>query len=288
MSAAETTRAPEVVRPGRPRPSTRFLRSEMRLIAGRRRNQAGLVVLAAVPVMLAIAVKVSSPRPGEGPNFLSSVTSNGLFVAFAAFSIEMGLFLPLAIAVLSGDAVAGEANTGTLRYLLTVPVRRTRLLAVKYLSLCIGALWGTALVALTGAVVGIALFGTGPLTTLSGSQIGFGSAVWRLVLTVLYLSAGLSALAAVGLFISTLTEQPIGATVALVIFTTLAWILDSVPQLSWLAPWLIVHDWLAFGDLLRDPISWDTIRHGLSIDVVYAVVFWLAAWSRFAGKDITS
>jgi ABC-2 type transport system permease protein len=290
MSAAEAgvvsgRRAAAVTRP---RWSTRLLRSELRLIAGRRRNQMGLLVLASVPIVMAVAVKVSEPEPGRGPDFLSSITSNGLFVPLAALGVEIGMFLPLAIAMLAGDAVAGEANIGTLRYLLTVPVHRTRLLAVKYASLCIGAVVGVTAVALPGAVIGIALFGTGPLTTLSGSQIGSGTAVWRLVLVMLYLASGLAGLAAVGLFISTLTEQPIAASIALLIFTILSWILDAVPQLGWLHPWLIVHEWMAFGDLLRDPIAWESVLRGLFINGAYAVVFWLAAWARFSSKDITS
>lgn len=293
MSAAESTglataggRAQGVV--VRRRWSTRFLRSEMRLISGRRRNQAGLAVLASVPVVMAIAVKVSAPRPGRGPDFLSSITSNGLFVPLAALGVEIAMFLPLAIAMVAGDAIAGEANLGTLRYLLTVPVHRTRLLAVKYVSLCLGAVMAVSAIAVPGAVIGIALFGAGDLTTLSGSQIPFGAAVWRVGLVMLYLAAGLAGLAAVGLFISTLTEQPIAASIALLIFTIVSWILDTVPQLSWLHPWLIVHEWMSFGDLLRDPIAWGNVVRGLFVDGAYAVVFWLAAWARFSGKDVTS
>lgn len=283
MSAAEPAR---LRRP--PVLSSRLLRSELRLIAGRRRNQMGLLVLAAVPIVLAIAIKVAAPGRGGGPDFFSSITSNGLFVALAALTVELPLFLPLAVAVLCGDSVAGEANLGTLRYLLAVPVSRTRLLGVKYLSLVVGALWGVAVVGLTGAVVGVALFGTGPLATLSGTQVSFGAAVWRLLLVMLYLAACLAALGAVGLFVSTLTEQPIAATIATVIFSTLSFILDSVPQLAWLHPWLLVHDWTAFGDLLRDPPLWDTVLRGLGVDAAYAVVFWLLAWARFSGKDVTS
>jgi ABC-2 type transport system permease protein len=268
--------------------SSRLLRSEVRLIGGRRRNQMGLLVLALVPIVLAISVKVSSRNARGGPDFLDSVTSNGLFVPLAALGVEMGIFLPLAISMLAGDAVAGEANLGTLRYLLTVPVSRTRLLVVKYASLCIGALWGVATVAVAGAVIGVALFGTGPLTTLSGSQLEFPATLGRLVLVVLYLSACIAALGAVGLFISTLTEQPIAATIALMIFTILSWILDAVPQLEWLHPWLIVHEWLSFADLLRDPPLWDNVLRGLGVDAAYAAVFGLLAWARFAGKDITS
>jgi ABC-2 type transport system permease protein len=294
MSAAEATGtvtgdAARVMSRRRVLPSTRLLRSEIRLIAGRRRNQAGLAVLAAVPIVMAVAVKLSTPGPVDGgPDFLSSITLNGLFVPLAALGVEIGMFLPLAMAMLSGDAIAGEANIGTLRYLLTVPVHRTRLLAVKYLSLCIGAFWGVCAVAVPGALIGITLFGTGPLTTLSGDQIGFGPGLWRVLLVMLYLSAGLAALGAVGLFISTLTEQPIAAAIALMVVTVVSWILDAVPQLGWLHPWLLVDRWMAFGDLLREPMAFGEVGQGLLLDAGYAVVFWLAAWARFAGKDITS
>ncbi|HEX5426749.1 MAG TPA: ABC transporter permease [Pedococcus sp.] len=286
MSAVEATRAP--VRRPRLLPSTRLLRSELRLIGGRRRNQAGLAVLAAVPILMAVVVKFSTPGPGEGPNFLSSVTANGLFVPLAALGVEVAMFLPLAMSMLAGDSIAGEANIGTLRYLLTVPVDRTRLLLVKYASLCLGALWGVLAVVVPGAVIGLALFGAGPLPTLSGTELGFGAGLWRLVLVSLYLSAGLAAFAAIGLFISTLTEQPIGAAIAAMIVNIVAWILDQVPQLDWLHPWLFMHDWLSFADLMRDPIHWGNITHGLWIDLAYAVVFWLLSWARFSGKDVTS
>ena len=126
----------------KPRPvSTRFFRSELMLIFGRRRNWAGLAVLAAVPLIIATVTKIWPPGGsadgggGEGPNFFANITSTGLFVALAALTAELPLFLPLAVASIAGDAVAGEANLGTLRYLLAVPVQRTRLLMVKYAAI---------------------------------------------------------------------------------------------------------------------------------------------------------
>ena len=268
---------------------TRLLRSEVRLIGGRRRNQMGLLVLAAVPVVLAVAVKVSRPSSGGGgPDFLDSVTSNGLFVPLAALVVEMPFFLPMAMAMLAGDSIAGEANIGTLRYLLVVPVSRTRLIVVKFLSLCIGALWGVATVVVAGAAIGLALFGTGPMTTLSGSELSPTAAVGRVLLVGLVVAAGLAGLAAIGLFVSTLTEQPIAATVAVMIVVILSWILDSIDQVAWLHPWLIIHEWPSVVDLLRDPPFWDNVARGLLVDAGYVVVFVAAAWARFAGKDITS
>jgi ABC-2 type transport system permease protein len=241
----------------------------VRLIAGRRRNQAGLAVLAAVPVVIAIAVRLAQPRPGRGPDFISQITGNGLFVALAALTIEIVMMLPIAVSMLSGDAIAGEANQGTLRYLLTVPVSRTRLVLLKYASLCFAALWGTVLVALTGVLVGLAIFGSGTMTTLSGTQLSFWAALGRLGLVVLYLAA----------------------TIAVMIFTILSWVLDAVPQLSWLHPWLIVHEWTSFGDLLRDPVALDAgtgAGRGLLVALGYAVVFVSAAWARLSSKDVTS
>jgi ABC-2 type transport system permease protein len=285
MSAADLATV-QVPRPRR-HISTRFLRSELRLIFGRRRNQAGLGILAVVPVIIAIAVKVSTPRPGRGPDFFASITSNGLFVSLAALTLEMGLFLPLAVGTIAGDSVAGEANIGTLRYLLTVPVSRTRLLAVKLAAITIFSLAATLWVSLVGAVAGVALFGGGEMTLLSGSQIGMGQAVIRVFMATIYLALCFASLGAVGLFISTLTEQPIGATIAVVILNIMSFILDAIPQLSWLHEWLPTHWWMSFGDVLRDPIAWADITRGLLTAAGYTLVFWLAAWARFSSKDVT-
>jgi len=284
MSAADTVAAVRLRRP-----STRFFRSELRLIFRRRRNLAGLVVLAGVPVLIAVAVRVSTPRHDRGgPDFFSSITSNGLFVALAALTIELGLFLPLAVAAISGDSIAGEANIGTLRYLLTVPVQRARLLAVKYAASVVFSFVAALVVSLTGVLVGLLLFGGGDMTLLSGTRIGFGEGLGRVLLATGYLAVCLASLAAVGLFISTLTEQPIGAMIAVVIFSTASFILDSIPQVAWVHPFLITHNWLAFGDLFRDPVAWQGVQQGLFVAFAYAAVFWCAAWARFGGKDVTS
>jgi len=270
------------------RPSPRFLFSELGIIFGRRRNLAGLAVLAVVPIVLAIAVKVSSPGSGGGPDFVSAITGNGLFVAFAALAVELPIFLPLAVSVIAGDSVAGEANIGTLRYLLTIPAGRTRLLLTKYAAILLFALVAVLVVAVVGTVMGLSLFGGGPMTLLSGSQTSMADGILRLALACLYITVQLGALGAIGLFVSTLTEQPIGATVAVVLINVMMFVLDSISQLDWLHPWLLTHWWTAFGDVLRDPIATDDLGRGLLTAAVYAGVFWLAAWARFSSKDITS
>ena len=292
MSAADVS-ALAPARAARPakRVSTRFLRSELWLIFGRRRNWAGLAILAAVPILIAVAVKVSEPGGSggsDGPDFFASITDNGLFVALAALTIELPLFLPIAVAAISADTIAGEANLGTLRYLLAVPVQRTRMLLVKYAAIVIFAVAATLLVAVVGVLIGLALFGGGPVTLLSGSQVSFGEGLLRLLAICGYLAAGLAALGAIGLFVSTLTEQPIGATIAIVMAGVGSFILDSIPQIEWLHPYLLTHWWLSFGDLLRDPVTFDGIQQGLFSAASYMAVFLAAAWARFSVRDVTS
>src|SRR5437867_2943783 len=111
MSVAESVVAsPARVLPTatpRRRVSTRLLRSELGMVFRRRRNQIALLVLCAVPVLIAVAIKLSSDG-GDGPPFFNQITNNGVFVAFASLTVMLPLFLPLVVSVVSGDALAGE------------------------------------------------------------------------------------------------------------------------------------------------------------------------------------
>ena len=271
--------------------STRFFRSELWLIFGRRRNWAGMAVLAVVPLIIAIAVKVVSPRDGGGggeAGFIHLIAGNGVFVALAALTLELPLFLPLAVSAIAGDSIAGEANLGTLRYLLPTPVDRTRMLAVKYAAIVVFAAAATLLVAVVGILIGLALFGGGPMLTLSGSMLSFWGGIWRIVLVCGYITAGLAALGAIGLFVSTLTEQPIGATIAVLILAITSQIMDAIPQLSAIHPYLPTHYWMAYGDLLRAPLATGQVGTGLISAAAYVVIFTAAAWARFGARDVTS
>jgi len=286
MSAGEAT-----TRTRRPGLGTgRLFGSELLLVFGRRRNQVGLATLLGLVVLIGVALKVSAMRrpPSRGGDLVTAVAGNGIYLGFAGLTIEIALFLPLAVSVLAGDAIAGEANLGTLRYLLIAPVSRLRLLAIKAGALAVGAVIGALVVAAGGVLTGAALFGAGPLVSLSGTQLSVADGLWRLTLAALYVAAGLAALGMIGLFVSTLTEQPIAATVATAMVGTLLWILDAVPQLDWLHPWLLVDRWPAFVDLLREPVFLDRIGIGLMVDAAYAAVFFTLAWLRLRRKDVTS
>ncbi|MEO6944842.1 MAG: ABC transporter permease [Lacisediminihabitans sp.] len=275
----------------RPRPfaGLSLFGSELSVLFRRRRTWAMFIALAAVPILIAVAVRLSSQRPsGRGPAFLDQISHNGLFVSTVALAICIPLFLPLTIGVVAGDSISGEANTGTLRYLLVSPVSRGRLLVVKYAAAALFAFAATLAVAVAGAIIGIALFPTGPVTLLSGDTIGVGESVLRSLLIAVFITLSLLGLCAIGLFVSTVTDVPIGAMAATVIAAVISQVLDSLPQLDWLHPWLFSHYWLSFADLLRQPIAWDSFGQNALLQLGYVLVFGALAYGRLSTKDILS
>jgi ABC-2 type transport system permease protein len=264
--------------------------SEITVLFRRRRTWAMLAALAAVPILIAVAVRLSSDDEsgGGGPAFLSSITQNGLFVAFTALTVAIPLFLPLTIAVVAGDTIAGEANLGTLRYLLVAPAGRIRLLVVKYIGAAAFCFIATLVVVVVGVAIGAALFPIGPVTLLSGDTIGIGGFALRCLLLVGYVTVSLLGLSALGLFISTLTTVPVGAMAATSVLSVVAQILGALPQLEWLHPWLFTQHWLGFAGLLTEPISFASFGDNALVQLGYIIVFGALAYGRFATKDILS
>lgn len=306
MSALETVRPGDAATAARPghRPSQtggsapsglrgdlRFLRSEVSLVLHRRRNLVMLGVLSLLTVLVGIGIWWAGRGrggAGGGPALFSSITDNGLFLAFAALTASLPIFLPLVVSVVAGESVAGEAQSGTLRYLLVTPVDRTRLLVVKYVAILFYGLLGALTISVTGVIVGLILFPVGDVTLLSGTSASYGEGLVRLGGVTLYAALMLATVAALGLFVSTLTEVPVAAMSATAIAVVLVQIMGAIPQLDWLHPFLFSNGWLRFADLLRAPVAWSGMGQGLVLQGAWIAVLLAAAWARMTSKDVTS
>jgi ABC-2 type transport system permease protein len=279
------------------RGNLRFLLNELRLVFFRRRNQLLLGVVALFPLLIGIGLKAAAPHgggdggngPGAGAGaFFNQLAGNGVFLTFTALTLLLILVLPVAVAVISGDSVAGEAGYGTLRYLLAVPAGRTRLLVVKYLAIVAFAVAAVFAVSVVALLVGVILFPVGPVTLLSGTTVSLASGLVRVLLVTLYICAAMAAVGAIGLAISTFTEHAIGAIAATMILVVASEVIDQIPQFATVAPYLPTHWWNMFDSLLRTPVDTTTLWHGLLSFGVYAVLFCLIAWARFTSGDVTS
>jgi ABC-2 type transport system permease protein len=265
---------------------------ELRKLFRRPRTWVTIALLNALPVLVAVLLALTdlAPRPGEGPVFLSAVLTNGTLYPLAALAIVLPLFLPIAVALIAGDSVAGEAQAGTLRYLLARPAGRTRLLVAKLVSILVFVFVTVVVVAVVGYLVGRLLFDVQPLggTSVSGTDLSSGEIAWRTVLAIGYVAVSMLGVAAFALFFSTLTDSPLAAMLGALGILVASSLLFTLDAASSFAPYLPTRYWLAFVDLFREPILWRDVVRGLALQGVYVVVLLGAAWANFTTKDISS
>lgn len=281
-----------------------MIRVELVKLARRPRSWVSVLLLCALPTLVAVFVAVThlAPPPGQGPALLSAVLSSGALFPAAALAIVLPVFLPVAVAVVAGDSIAGEASSGTLRYLLARPVGRTRLLAAKLVAVVVYTLAAVALVAGTAYLTGIMLFGAQPIaatssglttsslgaTTLSGTAMTPADIALRTLGAVSFIVVSMLGVGAIALFLSTVTDSALGAALGALAALVASEVLVTVNAAAAVDPYLPTRYWLAWIDFFREPIVWRNIERGFAVQGVYVLVFLGAAWAHFATKDITS
>jgi ABC-2 type transport system permease protein len=277
-----------------------MIRVELAKLFRRPRTYVITGLLCALPLIVAIFLATTKipPPPGQGGAFLSAVLSNGALYPAAAMALVLPVFLPVSVAVLAGDAVAGEASAGTLRYLLIRPVSRTRLLVAKLISLVTFVLFAILAVLVTAYVTGSLLFGVSTastgvvlppdVTSLSGVTITpFGLAL-RLLGTVAYIVISMLGVAAIALFLSTVTDSALGAAMGALAVLVTSQVLVTLDAAAAIRPYLPTRYWLAWIDFFREPVLWRDIERGAGIQLVYLVVLLGAAWANFQTKDVAN
>ena len=269
-----------------------MIRVELRKLLRRPRTWVTIALLDALPTLVAVLLALTDvgPRPGSGPAFLSAVLADGTLFPLAALAIVLPLFLPIAVAVVAGDSVAGEAQGGTLRYLLARPVSRTRLLVAKLVSVVAFVLLAVIVVAGTAYVTGTLLLGDQPgvAVSVSGSTLSQEEVLQRTGLAIGYVVVSMLGVAAIALFLSTLTDSALSAGLGAMAFLIASTLLLTLDAAAALQPYLPTRYWLAFVDLFRDPILWRDVVRGVLQQGSYVVIFLGAAWANFSTKDITS
>jgi ABC-2 type transport system permease protein len=338
---------------------------ELVKLVRRPRTWAAIGLLCLLPAVVAVFLATTriSPPPGQGAAFLSAVLQSGSLYPAAALALVLPIFLPVAVAVVAGDAVAGESSQGTLRYLLVRPVRRTALLVAKLVAVIVFVVGAVLAVVSTSYVVGVGLFGAGdpvavvralpevtgddggvagtgsaggqqPASGPAGGQVGSSDAsaggsagtapgadtgdatavdpeaareraqssvsslsgealsptdlAARLLGAMGYVVVSMLGVAAIALFLSTLTASSLGATLGALAALITSQVLVSLDAAASVTPYLPTRYWLAWIDFFRDPIFLLDITAGLWLQAGYVVVLMLAAWANFTTKDVTS
>jgi ABC-2 type transport system permease protein len=299
------------------------IKVELVKLLRRPRTWISVVLTCALPFVVAVFITVTHlvPPPGQGSAFLSAVLQDGALYPAAALALVLPVFLPVAVAVVAGDSIAGEAAGGTLRYLLVRPVGRTRLLVAKLVSVIVYVLLTVLAVTFTAYATGVFLLGPsqaaavgqaaaggaagaagpglagqaptagqaagGAVTSLSGAPLSFLQLTERIAGAIAFITVSMLGVAAIALFLSTITDSALGSALGALAALVASEVLVTLNAATVVQPYLPTRYWLAWIDFFRQPVFWRDIQRGFGIQAVYVVVFLAAAWANFSTKDIT-
>jgi ABC-2 type transport system permease protein len=275
--------------PGYRAAATLPLRVELVRQLRRRRTVLTLGFLTVLPFLLWLAFTIGrNDRDGGGVTLVDLATASGLnFVVFTLFS-TVSFLLVVVVALFFGDTVASEASWSSLRYLLAAPVPRGRLLRQKAVVAALLSAFALVLLPAVAMAVGVVAYGADDLVSPTGQSLNFLPAASRLALVPAYLAFHLAWVAGLALLLSVCTDAPLGAVGGAVMVSILSQILETIDALGDLRDYLPTQFSSAWADLLASPIGWTHLASGAFSGLTYATVFGLAAWWRFATKDITS
>jgi len=269
--------------------------TELRRQASRPRTRIALAFMVVLPLIVLGAFEFGRTSGGDNgnpggafANLVDVATAGGPNFALFTLLVSSNFLLVVVFALFFGDTIASEASWGSLRYLLAIPVPRTRLLGVKlivsllYSALALVLLVGTALLA------GTMRYGWHPLRSNITDQLDPFPAVLRIAGAAGYIGLTLLVVAALAFLLSVSTDAPLGAVGGAVLLQILSSILNQIDALGSLRNVLPTHFSTAWIGLLSTPVQVDTMVRGAISAVIYATVFFGWAFYKFTRKDVVS
>ena len=263
-------------------------RWELRKLIAQKRTFIGIAAAFAVPVIFTVALLADSNGGGpEGVPFGEYVRESGLAIPLVCLYFGAIWLLPLITALVAGDIVAAEDHNGTLKTILTRSVDRWQVFTGKLLAALTYTLGVLATYVGVGVVVGGIAFGFEPLTTLSGTTVGVGRALYLTAAGTLTYALPLMAIASIALLLSTLSRNSAAAVVGTLMVSIAFQILGSISALDFLDPYLLSTQFNAWEGLLREPIDWAPVVRAAWVSALYAIPAAAWAFTVFLRRDVT-
>jgi ABC-2 type transport system permease protein len=276
-----------------------LLRIELRKIFRKPRTYISFVAIAAMVWLFQLAFYADGDayiRFGmqalTGTFDISGRIVNGYLVCYIILQTFL-MQVPLLVALVAGDMIAGEAGLGTLRMLLTKPAGRGELLGAKWgatLVYTISLLLWMALLALLGSVL---IFGAGDLMILRGGEVDIHQAsdvLWRYAAAFGFAIVAMMTVASLAFLLSVFARNAIGpivATVSVVIVATILSTMD-IPFFSRMKPYLFTTHMLGWKGFFYTPVPYHAIFGSIAVLLGHIVLFYAIAWWVFRKKDILS
>jgi ABC-2 type transport system permease protein len=276
-----------------------LLRIELYKIFRKPRTYISFATITAITILVQVALlangKEFSDFMLQGVNAQFDLQGNILYGYFVTYLILATLLVhvPLLVALVAGDALAGEAASGTLRLVLTKPISRTRIVLGKYLATVIYSIALLIWLAIVGLFVSLLLFGEGDLIIAKSSEVVVllkNDIMWRYAAAFGFAALAMMAVAALSLFLSVMAENSIGpivGTMGVIIVLTIISNLD-LPLFEYVKPGLLTSHMLGWKGFFSEPVPYAAIARSAAVLVSYIVGLVGATIFIFNRKDIQS
>ncbi|ULQ56373.1 ABC transporter permease [Flavihumibacter rivuli] len=276
-----------------------LLRIELYKIFKRPRTYISFAAIGAIVMLILLAFYV------DGRNYmafgLQSLTQtfdiegkvlNGYLICFIILQTLL-IHVPLLIALVAGDLVAGEANMGTLRLLITKPVSRTELMFSKFLASVVYTMMLLVWMAILSLLVSVLVFGLGDLMILKSEEVvvlNKADVLWRYFAAFGFAAIAMTTVAALSFLLSIFAENSIGpivTTMSVIIVFTILTTMD-IPVFNKIKPFLFTTHMIGWKGFFDAPVVWESVLTSAGVLVLHIIVFVGAAIAIFRRKDILS
>ena len=276
-----------------------LIRQELYKIVRRPRTYIGFAIIAAITLIIELALY----SDGEAfINFaLQSITEqfdvqgrivNGYLVTYIILQ-SLIINIPLLVALVAGDVLAGEANIGTLRLLLTKPVSRSQLVWAKFTASVVYTLLLLVWLALISLGLSLLIFGEGDLLNMKSGEMVMllkDDVMWRYMAAFGFAALAMTSVAALAVLLSVFAENSIGpivSTMGIILFFTIITNL-GLPSFELIKPWIMTTHMIAWKGFFSEPVPYAAILNSAIVLLVYTGIFLTTTIVVFNRKDIKS
>ncbi|RYY82663.1 MAG: ABC transporter permease [Chitinophagaceae bacterium] len=259
-----------------------LVRIELYKIAQKPRTYIAFAAIAAIVLLLQLALYADGAtyvgfalQSVENTFSISGRIINGYFVCFVILQTLL-VHVPLLIALVAGDSIAGESNMGTLRLLFSKPVSRSKLLLAKFIASTVYTLLLLLFMAVLALFGSLLIFGTGDLIILKSDMIvilDHGDVFWRYGAAFGFAALAMTTVAALAFFFSLFAENAVGpiiATMSVIIVCTILTTMD-IPLFQSLKPYLFTNHMLNWKGFFERPIDGPEIARSAGILLLHIV-----------------
>jgi ABC-2 type transport system permease protein len=217
---------------------------------------------------------------------------NGYFIFFVILQTLL-VHVPLLISLVAGDMIAGEANMGTLRLLVSKPVSRTNIILAKFLSTCVYTVLLLTFMAILGLLGSILLFGTSDLLVIKTDKlllIDRSDVLWRYAAAYGFAALSMITVAALAFLFSVFSENSIGpiiAAMSVIVVSTILTTMD-IPFFNAIKPYLFTNHMLNWKGFFDRPVDKPEVLKSALFLIAHIALFVFLSIYIFRKKDILS